>query len=367
MTDATTAPALAIGVIGCGRVAAERHLPALARLPEVRVAALSDLDRDRLRAVAAQYGVVGYHPDYGALLADPAVEAVAVCVPAAAHAEVVCAALAAGKHVLVEKPLALTLADCDRMIAAAAAARRTIMVGFNLRLHRLVQAARAAVRTGALGRVHLVRTTLSSTETPADGGWRRRRPEGGGTLLEKAIHHVDLWHFLLDDAVDEVTALTRSEQADDEVTALTARLRAGTLAATVVVDDTAPSHVVEIFGDRGRLHVDLYRFDGLAQWPRAVLPGDLGARARQLAGAIRALPRALRARRRGGDYGATYEAQWRQFVAAIRHGAPVSATLADGRRALAVVLAAAHGANRTVRVTEAPGTVTPVSGPTPQS
>ena len=152
-----------VGIIGCGRVTETRHLPALRRLPQASVVALADVDRDRLRLVADRFRIERRHVDYTALLDDPAVQAVAVCVPAQHHVEVALAALEAGKHLLIEKPLALSLDESDRLISRAATFRSKIMVGFNLRWHRLVRHAREIIQRGVLGPPQLIHTAFTAS------------------------------------------------------------------------------------------------------------------------------------------------------------------------------------------------------------
>ena len=141
-----------VGLIGCGHVAEQRHLPALSRLDCARVVTLADLDPDRVQLLGERFGVARRYGEPHELLADPAVEVVGVLVPATDHAEVTIAALTSGKHVLVEKPLATSLADGERMIAAAAETAARACVGFNLRAHPLVARARELLASGVVGR-----------------------------------------------------------------------------------------------------------------------------------------------------------------------------------------------------------------------
>src|SRR5215813_5754774 len=96
--------AIQLGVIGCGGVTETRHLPALRNLPGVEVVAVADLDPDRLKRVADQFSIRRRYSNFSPLLDDPAIEVVAVCVPAQFHVEVALAALEAGKHLFIEKP-----------------------------------------------------------------------------------------------------------------------------------------------------------------------------------------------------------------------------------------------------------------------
>jgi myo-inositol 2-dehydrogenase/D-chiro-inositol 1-dehydrogenase len=341
-----------LGIVGCGWVTANRHLPALARVRELEVVALGDADADALKTLAGRFGVRGRYGDVAQLLGDPRVDAIAVCVPPAAHVEVALAALAAGKHVFVEKPLALTLEDADRLVQHAAGTGLTTMVGFNLRFHRLVRRLRGLVSSGELGTIHAVGTTYTDDVLlrPDHPDWRESRQLGGGTLLEKAIHHFDLWRFLLADEVAEVHAHTSSEPAEI-VGSVSARMRAGVLASTLAVDATSISNLVAVYGTKGRAVLDLHRFDGLEQASPSEPSGAVGTRARAALRTARTLPAGLVAARRGGEALLAYEAEWRHFAESIaRGGGGVESTLEDGKRALDIALAARESAATGARV-----------------
>ncbi len=160
--DALPAGPLRIGFVGCGRVTAELHLPALARVEGVEAVALADPDTACARRVAGEFGIARVHPDAATLAADPAVDLVAVCSPPRHHAEGALAALAAGRHVFVEKPLALDLEQA-RPAGRGRAATASPPRGFNLRVHRQVVAAREALADGRAGRA-------AHDPHPLDGG-----------------------------------------------------------------------------------------------------------------------------------------------------------------------------------------------------
>jgi predicted dehydrogenase len=328
-----------VAFVGCGWVTEYRHLPALRRLPNAEVVALADVDQRRLSTVADRFGIRSRHTDYRRLLDDPAVEAVAVCTPLPSHAEIGLAALEAGKHLLMEKPLALSLADGDRLIERAAALRRTAMVGLNLRWHRLVRRARQIIQDGHLGSPMLASAVLASYHHTIPP-WRGKRAEGGGVLCEQAVHMYDLWRFILNSEVDEVFAAVTPGRVAEESAMVTARLMNGSLVTSHFSWGTGNVCYLDIYGSRARLQLDCLRFDGLQLLSLAEHPGDLRVRLRGIpstVGALAALPATLR---EGGDYLATYREEWRHFLDGVMHGTPVQPTLLDGRRALEIILAA---------------------------
>jgi len=354
-----------IGLIGCGRVSVNRHLPALKSLEEAEVVAAADVDGTRLNRVTDRFRIEKRFVDYMALLEDSTVEAVAICVPLQFHCEVALAALDAGKHLLLEKPLVMSLDEAYRLIGQAAKTDRKVLVGFNKRWHRLVRQAREIVRQGRLGPVGLINTICSSGhDRHSIPAWRLRREVGGGNFIENGSHFYDMWHFLLQSDVEEVRAVSRStEKGDDEPGIVTARTADGVFLNCVLSDFLPDRNEVEIFGQDCILRVSLHRFDGLELIPLHSCAGDVRNRLRNMAHFFKELPHGILQARHGGDYNASFRAQWQHFIDCIRRDIPVECTLEDGRRALQVALAAVKSASegQPVKVAHAPRKILPVA------
>ena len=335
-----------LGVVGCGLVVEARHLPALAHVDEIGVEAVADVDVTRAERVADRFGVPRVYHAALELIGDPALDAVAICTPAAAHAEIGLAALASGKHLFVEKPLALTLADAEAVVECARAARVKAVMGFNLRAHRLVRQARKIVRDGGVGAVRGLTTVFNDPRLEQSNlqAWRTHRGSGGGALLEKAIHHFDLWRVLLEDEVDQVFARSRSVRSDDEVALVSARTRGGVIAETFTSDLTSTANEITVWGEEGSLRVDLYRSDGLRRSDLRSLPGSPRVRLGRLGSAAAELARNSREIRRGGVFDSSYEAEWRAFAESIQLDREPLSSLGDGVRALEIALAAIESA-----------------------
>jgi myo-inositol 2-dehydrogenase/D-chiro-inositol 1-dehydrogenase len=340
-----------LGIIGCGAVTELRHLPALKSVHGVKVSAVSDIDSRRLDRVAGRFNVAERYTDYRRLIESKEVNAVAVCVPPEFHAPIALLALEAEKHLFIEKPLALTLEDCDLLQRCADAhGALKVMVGFNLRWHRLVGAAREVIRRGELGDIKLVRTVLTSgvrlRKDFAD--WRRHQESGGGALFELGVHHFDLLRFLLEREVEEVYA---SSLSGDETAVVAARMNGDTQIVSAFSEGTGENHEFEVYGERGWLRVSCYRADGLERYGVGQYSGSMGIRLRGLARTLREVPRIVSQWQRGSDYVATYAKQWQHFSDAILFDKPVASTLIDGRHALEIALAA-WTANSTKQATK---------------
>ncbi len=335
---------LRVGVVGCGRVAWKRHLPVLKRLPGVEVVGVVDLDAERARRTAAAFGISRWHQDARALLEHPSLDVVAVCVPAQSHAEIAVAALDSGRSVLIEKPLATTLEDCDRILESASRSPGKAAVGFHLRSHRLLREARRLVEQDVLGRVEVIRSvhTGFQDELPE---WRKRRATGGGVLFEQAVHHFDAWRVLPGTEVTRVFATTRSCTSEDQSAAVTAWLASGVVACGAFSQRTASSSDIEIYGTKGVLQLSFYRFDGLRFEPCSAVSGSLGSRLEDLWRFTKALPRGIVETRHGGIYQSSFFDEWRHFLGVVRSGGDVRCTVSDGKRAVEIALAAIQSAS----------------------
>lgn len=188
---------LRVGVIGAG--VGEMHLAGYSKLPRVDIAALAGLDDDRVRRVAAQYSVPQTFREYADLLAAPDIDAVSVCLPNALHLPVTVAALEAGKHVLVEKPLARTADEGHAMIEAARAHERILMIAFNHRYRSDVQWIKQYIESGAIGRVYYAKAHwMRRAGIPRLGSWFVSKEQaGGGPLVDLGVHVLDMAMYLM--------------------------------------------------------------------------------------------------------------------------------------------------------------------------
>ncbi|BDF66462.1 oxidoreductase [Oscillospiraceae bacterium] len=202
-----------IGIIGCGKIAQVRHIPEYAAHPQAKLWGYYDLNQERAKDLAEQYGGKVY-PSWRDLLADPDIHAVSVCAANNAHAEITIAALEAGKHVLCEKPMATTLAECEAMAAAAKKSGKYLMIGHNQRLAKAHARARKLVEEGAIGNIVTFRTTFGhgGPETwsvdPGKATWFFDKKKAAmGAMADLGIHKTDLIQFLTGQKVVETTAV----------------------------------------------------------------------------------------------------------------------------------------------------------------
>jgi myo-inositol 2-dehydrogenase / D-chiro-inositol 1-dehydrogenase len=189
-TDAWTDP-VAVGLIGAGWIGAFHGETLARRLPGARLAGVADPAPGAAERLAGSLGAPKATTDPAELLADPAVEAVLIAAPARFHADLVEAAAGAGKAVFCEKPMALTVADADRAIAAAQAAGMPLQVGFNRRFDTGFRAAHDLVAAGRLGTPQLLRSLTRDPGIPDPG-----RVAPSTIFLETLIHDFDTLRYL---------------------------------------------------------------------------------------------------------------------------------------------------------------------------
>ena len=200
------------GIIGCGAIAQRRHIPELAGNPDAKVVALCDPVPGRAAELAKKFGGQPFtcHKE---MLAEADLDAVVVCGPNWLHASQTLDALKAGKHVLVEKPMACTRAEAKAMIAAAKKAGKFLMVGQNQRLMSAHQKAKQILKTGVLGKVLTFRTSFKH---PGPDGWSvdgakswffRKAEAVMGVTGDLGVHKADLMRWLLGQELTSVSAV----------------------------------------------------------------------------------------------------------------------------------------------------------------
>ena len=187
-----------VGVIGAGAISQVAHLPVLRRLPGVEVAAICDNDVGKAQALAARFDVKDTYDDIEEVLRYANVDVVVICTPNHLHEIHVMSALAAGAHVLCERPLSLTLAGVERVLVASDKYGKRVMVGMNHRFRSDVQAIRGFLAGGDLGGLQAVRGGWYTFQPSRQMlGWRLRRNEaGGGAMLDLGLPLIDLGLWL---------------------------------------------------------------------------------------------------------------------------------------------------------------------------
>jgi 1,5-anhydro-D-fructose reductase (1,5-anhydro-D-mannitol-forming) len=195
------------GIIGIGRHADARMAPAIVTSRNARLVGVYSRDQGRADAFAAKYGAPRAYSDLAAFLADPTIEAVYIGSPNDVHCEQTIACLRAGKHVLCDKPLAMTIEECQRMIDVAEECGRLLATGYNNRYQPGHLVVRDLIQSGELGEVVFIRSDCANAGLLRHADWRYRAERGGGSLLNIGSHAADLLRFVTGKEVELVAAL----------------------------------------------------------------------------------------------------------------------------------------------------------------
>lgn len=323
-------------VIGTGAHVVDRMAPALARADDTRPAAVFSRDLSRAGAVAGQFGFARAYDSYQDLLKDDGVDAVYICTPNSLHAEQTIEAARAGKHVLVEKPMALSAEDAERMVEACDRAGVRLGLGFHLRHHPGHRQVRDLIRSGRLGDPVLYDARWIVASGRRGGWWQDPGMIGAYIFMARGVHLVDFVHFMSGRRVVEVTMLTDAEGAGralEETAIASLRLDDNSLATLVAA--RSPYGVGNSFSIAGTA--------GYVQGAETIGPLAAGRVQVLVPGSSSQI-----------DYNAKdpYQAEIEAFNLSIREGTVPDASGVDGLRVVEVTQALLESARngRTVRL-----------------
>jgi UDP-N-acetylglucosamine 3-dehydrogenase len=209
-----------VGVIGAGAVADITHLPGYHKIPEAKIIAVCDLNKKRAETIAKKYNAEAWYTDYTKLLEREDIDAVSICTPNFLHCEQTVAAAKHGKHVLVEKPMATTLEECDKMIQACEKANVKLMVGANPRFEPQNQQIKKLLDKGTIGKILQIKYHAAYGGPivfwPAVSDWFfNKNKVGGGCIQDFGTHMIDLFRWFTGD-VSSVFAIGGTLQKDIE-------------------------------------------------------------------------------------------------------------------------------------------------------
>jgi len=321
---------ITLGIIGCGWVTETLHLPVVRQLDGIRLHSACDALDGRLRLVERRFGIPRLYSDWTGLIADPDLDAVLIATPGDSHLMLASAALAAGKHVLVEKPLALTVADAEALARQARTAKVVSMVGLNFRFHPLARELKATIERGAIGRPLAVFATQMSGQGQRVSvtGYETSPQRGGGVFHNKAVHVLDLLRFLFDCEVESGRATARSEMHQHDSAAVEMVLANGVQVVGYFSDRAIVDMTCLIMGDEGKAAVNFTRPAGVALYRREFSR----SRRAKIWAYMRQAPRLASAIRLATPAGrlSSYRGEWEHFRACIAFGSRPEPNFDDG-------------------------------------
>ena len=205
-----------VGVIGCGKIAEMKHLPAYQGAVGVRILGIADSDPQRLKLMSDKFAVDKTYADYRDLIQEGSLDAVSICVPTYLHHGIAVAAAQKGKHILCEKPLALTSEEGKEMVGVARKNQVQLYVGAQGRFSSAVVEMLRLLRRGSIGRPVSVNYRKISS-TPAPGSWYLSREKGGGALFDAGYHGMDFLLKNFGDGRISSASFERSSQGDVDI------------------------------------------------------------------------------------------------------------------------------------------------------
>ncbi|MEM8735080.1 MAG: Gfo/Idh/MocA family oxidoreductase [Planctomycetota bacterium] len=246
------------GIVGCGMIA-NFHCKAIADIEGAHLVGCYNRTKEKADKLAAEFGGTAY-AELDALLANPEVDIISICSPSGAHRDACLAAAQAGKHVVVEKPLDVTVAKCDEMIAACESANVKLATIFPSRFHKSSRLMKDAVDQGRFGQLALGDAYVKWYRTQEyydSGAWRGTwELDGGGALMNQAIHSVDLLLWLMGPAVEVAahTATVGHERIEvEDVCTASIRFANGSLGVVEATTAGFPGSLkkIELSGTQG--------------------------------------------------------------------------------------------------------------------
>ncbi len=313
---------LRLGVLGAG-IIAKSFMDAAADVPGLEVATICDIDETTARALADPRGIP-WLTDYQAVLADDTIQAVYIALPHHLHEEATIAAAEAGKHILLEKPMANSLEEADRMLAAQKRARVKLMIGFTHRFHSELEAAKRLIDMGELGQLTLAIDVMTTGGLLPAWFWQQSEA-GGGVLHVNGAHSFDRLRWLMGAEIVEVFAYSEtydSRKTVEDSAVVAMRFANGALGTTVhnwVTDSPVPFKCdLDIHGTSGAIRIDTWNALEFSNADHTWV------------------------QRRGRD--AMFKKEIGEFLSAIREDRAPCVTGEDGRRSLACVQAAYQSA-----------------------
>lgn len=319
-------------IVGCGAISAQ-HRDAILASPGARLVAVQSRAEQSARTAGEQWNLPWY-TDLEALLRRPDVDAAVICTPSGLHAEHALAALRAGKHAVIEKPVALRLCEADEIIAEGRKRNLLVSTISQRRFEPVLRTAETAIHSGALGRLALAEGTVRfyrGQEYYDSADWRGTVALDGGALMNQAIHTVDVIRWLMgpvSTVSGHIATLCHRMEAEDVATA-SVRFACGALGTLVATTCSHPGFAQElrIHGDKGYIHISGPDVIG---WEVPGVPPPLVDAANKT-GSGASDPRAI------GFIG--HARQYADVTAAILEGRQPAVTGQHGREALELVLA----------------------------
>lgn len=321
------------GIIGCGRIA-PKHAESMMALPEAELVAVCDSVPENAQAFADKYGAVPY-TDYRQMLECEDIDIVTIATSSDLHAEIGIAAAEAGKHVMVEKPMAMTLQSADELIAACHQAGVKLAVIHQNRFNKSIKLLRNALEEGRFGKLTHGQATVRWNRDDnyyAQASWRGTKLKDGGVLMNQSIHNIDLLQWMFGDveSVFGYTATNLRKIEMEDVGAAVLKFKNGAIGLIEAASTIYPKNIEEtlnVFGATGSVIVGGIAVNRIEEWE---FPDSEAEKKEIFAGQESDPPNV---------YGFGHREIIADMISAVREDREPAVTGEEGRKALEIILA----------------------------
>jgi predicted dehydrogenase len=273
---AATDRKLGYAIVGLGYYGLQTILPQFVNCEHSRVAALVSGDRTKALATAAKYDVpersIYTYADFDRIRDNPDVDIVYVCLPNSMHAEYTIRAAKAGKHVMCEKPMAISVAECEAMIRACKTAGKKLMIGYRCHFEPFNLEAMRLAKSGAAGKIRYVRSEHGFVQSDPNKWRLKRAMAGGGSLMDMGIYSLQAARYMTGEEPIAVTARESTDRRDprfrevEDMIEWTLEFPSGAIAGCQSMYSANQNHIL-LMGDKGRVELEpATRYDGNKMW-----------------------------------------------------------------------------------------------------
>lgn len=324
---------LGFGVIGCGRIA-PKHTESIMAIPEAELIAVCDIVPERADDFAHRYNAEKYL-DYKELLQRDDIDVVTIATPSGSHAEIGIAAARAGKHVMVEKPMAMTLAEADLLIRTCHEHGVKLAVIHQNRFNKSIKTLRRALEAGRFGKLTHGQATVRwnrNQDYYTQAPWRGTRLQDGGVLMNQSIHNIDLLQWMMGpvESVFGYTATVLRAIEMEDVAGAVLKFANGSIGLIEAATTIYPKNIEEtlnIFGETGSAVIGGIAVNRVEVWE---FP-DSEAEKKEIFAAQESDPPSV--------YGFGHREIIEDMIKAVKTGAPPAVPGEEGRKALEIILA----------------------------
>ena len=327
------------GIVGCGSIGV-RHGDVLSSMQDAQLIAVCDPVKEKADELAKRFGVKAYY-DYNEFLQDPSIEVVSICTPSGMHAEQTIAAANAKKHVICEKPMALSLEDCDAMISECAKNNVRLFVVKQNRHNEPIKILKEAIEKEKLGRVYMIIANVLWNRTDLyykQASWRGTRALDGGALMNQSSHFVDLMHWLggnVKSVYSQMGTFKQDIEAEDTGSVML-KFENGAIGAinyTTCIYDKNMEGSITVLGTRGSVKIGGKYVNEIEHWNVEGMEAPI-----------------LKEEHRPNDYGfyqgssANHDKFYRNVLDVLTGKAHNSIVGSEGKKAVEIILAAKKSA-----------------------